>query len=160
MHKNKIVLFDIDYTLFDTDVFKKSGLSQHEIYEEVIKVLESLKKVALLGIFSEGENELQKQKLKETNIEKYFEKDHTHIVLKKIDEFERVLNSYTDKQVFFVDDKLDILYDAKKLFPEVFTIWVKRGFYAQNQKEIPGFTPDATIENLSEVVKIISNSSS
>ena len=35
-----IVLFDIDYTLFDTAFFKESGLSEHKIYEEVIEVLE------------------------------------------------------------------------------------------------------------------------
>ena len=39
--------------------------------------------------------------------------------------------------------------------PSVFTIWVKRGFYAENQKNIPGFKPDAEIKNLSEVVKIV-----
>lgn len=154
-----LVLFDIDYTLFDTAFFKESKLLKHKVYKEVTEVLDSLNKIAILGVFSEGDIEFQKKKLKETNIEKYFAKDHTHIVLKKIDELKKVLEKYRDRQIFFVDDKLNILYDAKKLSPRVFTIWVKRGFYAQNQKPIPGFKPGAEVLNLREIVDIIKRSS-
>ena len=155
MDKNKVVLFDIDYTLFDTALFKESKLSKHKVYEEVIEVLDYLKKSATLGVFSEGNIDSQRRKLKETNIDKYFDKDHTHVVLKKLDELKRVLKNYENRQIFFVDDKLSILFDAKKIFPKVIAIWVKRGVYAENQKEIPGFRPDAEVENLSEVVKIV-----
>lgn len=151
-----IVLFDIDYTLFDTDFFKESGLSEHRIYEEVISVLESLSKIAKLGIFSEGNISFQIRKLKETNIEKYFAEDNTHIVLNKLDELEGIFQRYKNRKFFFVDDKLTILSDAKKAFPDVFTIWVKRGPFAQSQKEIPGFKPDAEVKTLSKVIKIIS----
>lgn len=151
----KIVLFDIDYTLFDTALFKKSRHLKHETYKEVIKVLNSLSQIAILGIFSEGDIDFQKKKLKETNIDMYFAKDHTHIVLKKIDDLRAILKRYTDRKIFFVDDKLDILCDAKKLSPEVFTIWMKRGFYAEKQKDIPGFKPDATITNLKQVIKLV-----
>lgn len=151
-----IVLFDIDYTLFDTAFFKESGLSEHKIYEEVISVLENLNKVALLGIFSEGNIDFQIRKLKETNIEKYFAQDNTHIVLNKLDELKGIFQRYKNRNFFFVDDKFTILFDAKKAFPDVFTIWVKRGPFAQNQKEIPGFKPDAEVKNLAEVIKIIS----
>lgn len=151
----KIVLFDIDYTLFDTALFKESRLLKHETYKEVIKVLNSLSKIAILGIFSEGNTDFQKKKLKETNIDKYFAKDHTHIVLKKIDDLKTILKRYEDRKIFFVDDKLDILCDAKKLSPGVLTIWMKRGFYAEKQKDIPGFKPDATITNLKQVIKLV-----
>lgn len=151
----KIVLFDIDYTLFDTALFKESRLLKHKIYKEVIDVLNSLSQIAILGIFSEGDTDFQKKKLKETNIDKYFAKDHTHIVLKKIDDLKTILKKYEDRKIFFVDDKLDILFDAKKLSPEVFTIWVKRGFYAKKQKEIPGFAPNATITNLKQIIKVV-----
>lgn len=150
-----VVLFDIDYTLFDTALFKESRFLQHKVYEEVIEVLDSINKIATLGIFSEGDIDFQRRKLKQTNIDKYFEKDHTHIVLKKIDDLKKILESYEDRQIFFVDDKLNILFDAKKSFPEVFTIWVKRGPFAESQKPILGFKSDAEVKNLSEVVKII-----
>ena len=152
-----VILFDIDYTLFDTALFKDSRLLQHKVYEEVIGVLDDLNKIAILGIFSEGDIDFQRRKLKQTNIDKYFEKDHTHIVLKKIDDLKRILKSYEDRQIFFVDDKLNILFDAKKSFSDVFTIWVKRGPFAESQKPILGFRPDAEVKNLSEVVSIINS---
>lgn len=151
----KIILFDIDYTLFDTALFKKSRLIKHQTYKEVTRVLNGLSKIAILGIFSEGNADFQKKKLKETTIDKYFAKDHTHIGFKKIDDLKAILKRYGDRKIFFVDDKLDILFDAKKLSPEVFTIWVKRGFYAEKQKDIPGFKPDATITNLKQVIKLV-----
>jgi len=155
MNKKPIVLFDIDYTLFDTDYFKKSSLTKHKIYAEVKDVLEQLSKIAILGIFSEGDLEFQRKKLNQTAIVDYFEKDSMHIVLNKLDEFRTVLKKYEERITFFVDDKLSILHDAKKIFPKVVTIWVKRGIYAQNQKEIPGFKPDAEVETLKEAVLII-----
>ncbi len=155
MNKKPVVLFDIDYTLFDTALFKKSYLTRHKIYEEVRDVLEKLSKNALLGIFSEGDLEFQRKKLNQTGIVDYFEKDNTHIVLNKLTEVRKVLQKYVDRKTFFVDDKLSILFDAKKIFPKVVAIWVKRGVYAENQIDIPGFEPDAVVENLSEVVKIV-----
>ncbi len=156
--KNKpIVLFDIDYTIFDTDYFKKSSLTKHRIFEEVKDVLDRLGKVAILGIFSEGDLEFQRKKLKETAIYDYFEKDNTHIVLSKLADLRKVLARYKNRKTFFVDDKLSILFEAKKIFPEVVTIWVRRGIYALNQKEISGFKPDAIVENLQELVTIVSS---
>ena len=153
-----VVLFDIDYTLFDTANFKQSRLLEHKIYQEVISVLDSLKKIAILGIFSEGDLKFQTQKLVKTDIKKYFKEMHTHIVLNKLNDIKRVFEKYKDNKIFLIDDKLSILNKLKKIMPLCFTIWVKRGWYAQNQKEIPGFKPDATVDNLREVVKIISQS--
>lgn len=152
-----IILFDIDYTLFDTAFFKQSGLSKHKIYEEVIRVLVNLREIATLGIFSEGNIDFQRRKLKETNIGKYFAQDNTHIVLNKLDELKGIFERYEDRKFFFVDDKLAILHDAKKEFPDVFTIWVKRGPFAKMQKSILGFKPDAEVDSLSGVVEIIKN---
>lgn len=158
MNNKPIVLFDIDYTLFDTAFFKESNLLEHKIYKEVIGVLESLNKIAILGIFSEGQIDFQRIKLKETNIDKYFEHDNRHIVLNKLDELKEILEKYKNRKIFFVDDKLTILRDSKKLFPEVFTIWVKRGPFAASQEEIVGFKPNAEVENLLEVVRIVRSS--
>lgn len=154
-HAKPVVLFDIDYTLFDTDFFKKSKHSKHKIYEEVIEVLKILKNIATLGIFSEGNLNFQKTKLEKTGIKRYFEQKDTHIVLNKLDELKNILERYKEAKTFFIDDKLSILFDAKNMYPEVFVVWVKRGFYAQRQKKIAGFKPDAEVKNLSEIVGIV-----
>lgn len=153
--KKKIVLFDIDYTLFDTDFFKKTNLRKHLVYDEVDDVLNRLSKIAKLGIFSEGELNLQKTKLLRTDIHKYFSKEHIHIVAKKDETLEGILRKYDDVMVFLVDDKLTILHQAKTIRPSLFTIWVKRGIYAKSQKPIKNFTPNAIIKNLKELIPIV-----
>lgn len=155
MDKNKVVLFDIDYTLFDTAFFKESKLLEHKIYQEIISVLDSLKKIAVLGIFSEGDVAFQIEKIKQTNIDKYFARENTHIVSDKYLDIKGILEKYRGSKIFFVDDKLGILHAAKKNMPEVFTVWVKRGPFAKAQEPITEFNPDATVDNLQDIVKII-----
>lgn len=152
----RLILFDIDYTLFDTDTLKKTKLRKHVLYKEVREVLKKLSKLASLGIFSEGDLDFQKTKLLKTDIKDYFEKDSIHIMAKKDDEMQKTIAKYKDKTLFLVDDKLDILYKTKRLFPSIFTVWVKRGKYAKSQKSIYGFEPDAAIKTLQEVIPVVS----
>lgn len=152
---NKIVLFDIDYTLFNTDIFKSSNLQEFKIYDEVKNVLEKLSSVAILGIFSEGEEVLQKKKLLETQIGDHFIKEHMYIVAKKENELEKILETYKNHTIFLIDDKLTILYKAKSTLPHLYTIWVKRGRYAENQEPIEGFVPDSQVDDLTDIVEII-----
>ncbi|OGH23484.1 MAG: hypothetical protein A2629_00355 [Candidatus Levybacteria bacterium RIFCSPHIGHO2_01_FULL_41_15] len=158
MKYQKIILFDIDYTLFNTDVFKQTDLKKHSVYDEVNNVLKELGKVGILGIFSEGDLEFQKNKLFRTDIQKHFLKAHMHITEKKEKILKKVLRKYKDKKVFLIDDKLSILHLAKTISPSLFAIWVKRGMYAKNQKPIPEFKPDTEVENLKEIIPIILNS--
>jgi phosphoglycolate phosphatase-like HAD superfamily hydrolase len=152
----KIVLFDIDYTIFDTDVFKSSNLETYSLYKEVIDTFSKLKEVADFGIFSEGDIAFQQRKMRETNIEKYFLSEHIHIFEQKNDMLKKILEIYKDKgKLFFVDDKLSVLHLAKQYEPKVFTIWVERGFYALNQKPIKGFLPDGVVKNLQDIVPLI-----
>lgn len=153
--KEKIILFDIDYTLFDIDLFKKTRLQKYSLYNEVKEVLASLKKIAKLGIFSEGEYEFQKIKLIKTKINEYFDKKYIHIVEEKDTSLDEVLHKYKKDIVYFVDDKLTILYKAKKINPSLFVIWVKRGIYADLQRPIKNFTPDGIIDNLNELIPTI-----
>lgn len=155
MSDKPVVLFDIDYTLFDTALFKNSNLTRYTVYGEVIDVLDKLKSIAELGIFSKGESEFQRDKLKNTNIGKFFKEFNTHIFLNKEDNLKQVLDNYNDRKILLVDDKLPVLQAAKLQSSLVIAIWLKRGPFAQNQKEIPGFKPDFRIDNLSEVVRIV-----
>lgn len=154
--RDKVVLFDIDYTIFDTDLFKKSHLRNHSVYEEVDSVLEKLSDIAKLGIFSEGESSFQRDKLKKTGIGKYFQNQDIYIFSKKEGELGSIFEKYKDMTVFLVDDKLNVLYNAKKMNPLLLTIWVKRGIYAENQEPIKDFVSDYTIETLNQLPDIVS----
>lgn len=151
----KLVLFDIDYTLFDTGVFKESLLTSYNLYEEVIDMLVAVGKIARLGIFSEGELDFQKTKLLKTDIIQHFLDENIHIVASKDMMVREVLERYKDEEVFLIDDKLPILQAAKHIKNDIRTVWVKRGIYAENQKPIPGFTPDYVVTNLADIVTIV-----
>ena len=152
-----VVLFDIDYTLFDTRKFKDSQLQNYNIYKEVMGILMQLKNIATLGIFSKGETGFQKTKLIKTGMIKFFGENNVHIFDDKDANLINVLEKYKNSKLFLVDDKLEILCSAKKHIPQIFAIWVKRGPYAQIQEPIENFTPNVTIENLSNLYSIVSS---
>lgn len=148
---NPIILFDIDYTVFDTALFKQSNLTQYSVYPEIHSVLTNLSSHATLGILSEGEKEFQQNKLIKTKIDHFFNKEHIHITLDKEKLLQTINKIYDDKSLVIVDDKLPILALAKKHMPHTFTVWIKRGEYAENQKPLPGFTPDIELDSLIEL---------
>ncbi len=151
-----IILFDIDYTLFNTALFKQSNRRQFELYPEVMDVLTNLSRIAILGIFSEGNQELQNKKLEETRIDHFFSKDHIHIMPLK-QEVKEISDKYHDARIFLVDDKLLALRLMKKALANIKTIWIKRGEYAKKISSLPDFTPDASLDNLSGLIPLVIN---
>jgi hypothetical protein len=96
--------------------------------------------------------------MRETNIEQYFSEDHIHIMEFKLEMMQDILERYHSQGLIFViDDRLENLHMAKKSAPFIFTIWMKRGRYAKIQEIKSDFTPDATVNNLNEVIPIISS---
>ncbi len=150
-----IILFDIDYTLFDTALFKKTNFAQYSLYEEVPGVLADLSRKFILGIFSQGEEALQNKKLKATKIDHFFHKEHIYIESEKEEKIKAIGEKYKNTHLYMADDKLPLLSLMKKEYPRIFTIWIKRGVYAENQDPLPGFTPDAVMENLSGIIPLI-----
>lgn len=219
MNKQKIVLFDIDYTLFDMEHFDKnfhkelsvllnldenlvkktsrgvitdlitkesfididkyinnllqilmkkefkkkvedilfnSSFFKKGFYEEVEEALKSIKKLARIGIFSKGDRKLQWAKIEQSGFKDFFQKDIIYIgAPSKMDLVPEILEKHKNDIVYLIDDKPVIINDIKKYMPSVFTIWLKRGKYINQVKETKDFKPDATITNLSEVVKIV-----
>lgn len=155
LNNKKIIFFDIDYTLFNIDIFKKSNLKEYKNYNEVKKVLKSFSEKLDLGIFSEGEKDFQEKKLENTGIKEYFNKNDIYILQGKNLSIKKVFKKYEKNSVFLVDDKLTILSEVKTLCPFVFTVWIKRGAYAENEKSPKRFVPDLEIEKLTELENII-----
>jgi len=215
-----VVLFDIDYTLFDLDKFKKKLFQEiakkidsdsksdiekilqdlyiasrratgyfhpkifikdliqklnikiepdalaREIFKEsvflgnlyketeyVLKIL-SKNKLLKIGIFSGGFKGFQTKKIK--IIKDFLHKEHIHIFVFKEKELPSVIKKYKKGyKLYVVDDMYQILYAAKKINKKIFTIWIKRGRFADTQSDILGFVPDATILNLKEVIKLV-----
>lgn len=141
----------IEKFFYDEDALKRC------LYDETKEVLEAVSKVALLGIFSQGFSRFQKAKL--LTLENLLERPHIHITLSKHMTLPKIVSSYKSKKLYMIDDALDVLHRAKKLNQNIFTIWVRRGRFASRQKPIPGFKPDAEVENLKSITKLITHNS-
>lgn len=135
-------------------IFSQRSL-KNNMHIEVQHALLVLEKLAELGIFSQGDLLLQKAKIEE--IKHLFALDNVHIVENKIDVFKKIFSMYSGYKIFFIDDSLPILFEVKKLYKDIFAIWIKRGRWAEKQKDIPGFRPDAIILNLTEAEELVKN---
>jgi FMN phosphatase YigB (HAD superfamily) len=149
----KIVLFDIDHTLFDTPQFKQSNLTNYVHYDEVVDVINSLKDITTVGIYSEGDHILQTKKLTETKLLEHFHKSHLYIFDKKLDHIEEIFTKESDTQFYLIDDRPLVLSKVKNYNSDVQTIWIRRGIY--QDEVIEGFTPDHTVTNLRDILNFI-----
>lgn len=149
-----VIFFDIDYTLFDTDWFKTSGLVFYKLYNEVNHTLDVLSKSAILGILSEGEEAFQMQKLENTGIDNFFDRSSVYIFLNKKEHIQKVLQKYAGKHIFVVDDRKTMLECAKVKGVDVKTVWLKRGIYMLEESN---YIPDYEISDLSQIIGFTSN---
>lgn len=150
---DRVILFDIDYTLFDTENFKASNLTSFVLYPEVKKTLELLSKSFTLGILSKGEKDFQLKKLAETGILDTFDRDKMFIFEDKVIEFENVMNKLKNSDLWFVEDKINMLEMAKKINPKLKTIWFKNGPFVEIINS--GFIPDKTIASFEDLKFLI-----
>ena len=123
------------------------------LHKEVLTSLKILIGLGEVGIFSQGDKKFQHAKI--SHFIHLLNNKHINIVKNKKSQMVDVLRNVETYKIYFVEDMLSMLQMAKKIQPPIVTIWMKRGRYAENQKAIPGFTPDAEVKNLSEVVKIV-----
>lgn len=123
------------------------------LYEETLETITEVAKVADVGIFSRGHKQFQGNKI--MKFKHLLHADHIYMDIDKLKILPEIIAKYKQAKLYLIDDLLDVLHLAKKLKEDIVTIWVKRGMYAENQKDIPGFSPDAEVENLSEVARIV-----
>ncbi len=133
--------------IFDPKNFREN------LHKEVLSSLKKFTVVGEVGILSQGDKEFQSAKI--IHFKHLLNSDHVYIFTDKKSNMIGIFKNLKKYKVYFVDDMLSMLQAAKRIDSSIVTIWMKRGRYAQNQKEIVGFAPDAEVENLSEVVKII-----
>ena len=147
-------------TKVSSDALEKTILKENiitgNLYEGAKKVLHTLSKNKLLriGIFSGGEYAFQRKKIRQ--IEDFLHKEHIHIFTsRKRKELPYIVDKYKKYKLYIVDDVLEVLHTAKSLNKNIFTIWIKRRRFAKEKEIIPGFTPEAIIKNLREVIDIV-----
>lgn len=151
--KEKLILFDIDYTLFDTDTFKASQLRLFSLYPFVEEVLRAISGAYTLGILSQGEKELQEKKLKETGIIHFFDPSHMYIVENKHTELEKIMKSLVKFSTILVEDKKEMLERAHEFDSDLVTVWVKNGPYASST--LSEFKPSYAIPDVASLPELL-----
>ncbi len=154
MFMNRIltILIDFDHTLFDTEKFVKYLSENPEelnyadfLYPDAIAFIDYANSKGTTVLFSEGEPEFQKEKIRESGIEELFKGG-----VKILPSFSKMenLEEWKNKALVFVDDKPEVIDEAgKKGF---LTIRVKRGKYADVETRKPA---KYTVGSLAEIVE-------
>lgn len=149
-----------DYTTTIRQYILDEAIVKMHLHEDVMEALHKLGKLGTIGILSQGEDRYQRSKL--ITIEHLLGSEHIYISKDKKTFMSKIFNTLKDYDVFFVDDTLVMLYAAWQIDSSVRTIWMKRTNkkgMKRVQKEIAGFKPYATIEDLEEAAEIIKYSS-
>ena len=124
---------------FNTD---KLGIYSKTLFPEVIEVLEKMKDVYTLGIYSQGFESLQRLKIKFSGIENYFDKDLIFIDRDKT-QLEFVAKLPTG--VMVIDDKKEVIETLKNLRSDLELVWI-------NRKDEEKFEGIRTIKSLEELL--------
>lgn len=168
--KQKIGYFDpatfIDELLLRTKANKDRGelvkiildkdLINRYLYPDTIEILKKIsrEKNMIIGIFSAGKISLQRPKIKP--IEHFLNKEHINIFeFHKGNALPKLIKGYQDYKIYLVDDIQDILVKAKKLRPDITTIWIQRKGYTKSTEPVANFAPDYIIKTLTEVTALI-----
>jgi FMN phosphatase YigB (HAD superfamily) len=131
-------------------------IMEESLYEDTIEVLDFLAKqpYLTLGIFSAGLKRAQRAKIK--RVEHFLHEDHIHIfAFKKHHALAEMLQQYNGQAITIIDDMVHILLEAKKLRPDLQTIWIQRPERSFMDNLVDNFQPDSIIRSLQELVPII-----
>ncbi len=127
-------------------IFWNIDLFEKNVYKDT-SVIKSLSNISIIGIFSKGDVDFQKQKI--LFINEFLNNDNVYIFPDKIDKIQEVLGSYQDYEIYLVDNEAEVLNRAKELFPNISAILIDRKNQYQNGENL------IKISNLNELKSII-----
>ncbi|MEX0587553.1 MAG: HAD family hydrolase, partial [Patescibacteria group bacterium] len=105
------------------------------LFEDAIPTLKKLQGKADLGIFSQGPRRLQRAKLKQSGIEKYFDPELVFIFPpRKISKARQVIARLPKTKIYFVDDRSSI---AKELINHRAQAFLIRRSNPSGSQEVP-----------------------
>jgi FMN phosphatase YigB (HAD superfamily) len=132
--------YQTDPALLDRVFWEGNEIYIKCLYPEAVEVLKKLVKENTLGIFSQGNDELQRRKIKAIDIEKFLNLERIYIFRRKDSD---AAISELPRDAIVIDDNHDVV---QKIKPYVTAVWINR----RNNDVAVGAR---TIHNLSELVK-------
>lgn len=138
------------------------------LYPDTVWFLKRWRKKAKLILLSYGEEKFQRDKIKTSKIEKYFQKRVK--ITRDIDKVKPFKKLFQKKDynpptassrlrrapIIFIEDNPTALSEAKKIFPNMITIRINRG-EGKYSKEPNNPQIDFSIKNLKELEKILNS---
>ncbi|HHD92536.1 MAG TPA: HAD family hydrolase [Candidatus Portnoybacteria bacterium] len=136
-----------------TSIFKGVlNQSPSFVYPETLKVLSRLSTKYHLNLISFGETKLQKEKIKKSKLDTFFQEIIISSHLEKTKSFKKIFE--VKKKTFYIEDNPLAIREIKKTFPSVITIRIKRQHGTYTHKNNNQFV-DYSINNLLELESII-----
>jgi phosphoglycolate phosphatase-like HAD superfamily hydrolase len=123
----------------DSIFWQNERIYQEALYPETIEVLKKISQANVLGVFSEGNEELQVRKLNASNIAQFFNKNYLFIHNRKISP---ETMSALPEGVTIIDNKHDIAAELARICN---VVWINR----INEEKDPNIK---TIHSLSELI--------
>ncbi len=128
------------------EVFYNIDLFEKSVYKDT-SIVKSLADSAIIGIFSQGEENFQKRKI--VFIKNFLDEDKIYIFLNKLRQAIEVFPKYSEYDIFLVDDNLDLLKEIKSMYPGVHVILIDRNDRFGDNKGV------TKIKDLNELKSII-----
>lgn len=138
MKENKIFLVDLDHTLYN--VFENC------LYDDAIELINFLKSKGKTILFTEGDADTQKGKIKRFKLENVFRDDI--LVYDSYSKMSRSPNFLVGNKVYLIDDNPNVINEAKS--KNWTTIRVKRGRYINEKTDA-----DYEVSDLKSIESII-----
>lgn len=132
------------HSLFENYPFFKA------LYPHALETLQYLRTLGLTVIVSDGDQFFQSEKIFHSELAEVVE-GRVLIYIHKQEHLDEIMQIYPADQYVMIDDKPDILADAKSIVGDrLTTVFVKQGKYAAGEKP-PNFTPDITVLHIADL---------
>jgi len=132
------------HSLFDHYPFDKV------LYPYALETIQHLKTIGQVVIVSDGDLCFQAEKIFNSSLADAVE-GRVSLYTHKQEHLDDIMRRYLADHYVIIDDKLDILADAKKVLgPKLTTVFVKQGKYAA-QKPPEHFVPDIIVDHIGDL---------
>lgn len=139
------------------EIFFDGNSMRQSIYPDVEEELQRLSQLPdiQLGIFSHGQDKLQRAKI--ASVLTFFRDDSIYIdEVDKLKQIPEAIKKHSGDRVYIIDDLTDVLSGFKALDPSVITILSRRQDWIQkSEPKDPHFEPDFTISTFAQLRYII-----
>ena len=123
------------------------------VFPETREVLEFLRRWSRLAVFADGDMVYEPVKVAGMKIDGYYH--DLYISENKTELWPDLSKIYGLSQILYIDDRVENLEACAKVRPDIMTIWVRQGEYADVKPKNKSFEPDYVVRDLRELLEVL-----